>query len=72
MTPNTSTATLHAPVNYRHVKSGGLYRLLSLGLLEATLEPMVVYQNIKTCEVWIRPQSEFFDGRFAKEMPDAQ
>lgn len=72
MTPNTSTATLPVSLNYRHVKSGGIYRLLNVGLLEATLEPMVVYQNIKTCEVWIRPQSEFFDGRFAKEMPDAQ
>ena len=50
---------------YYHLKSHGLYRVISKSArLETTLEPMVVYKNITTGDVWIRPKKEFFDGRF--------
>lgn len=46
---------------YTHWKHGAKYQLLTLGHLEKTHEPMVVYHPIgKPDEVWIRPASEFF------------
>ena len=49
---------------YRHVKTGRLYRYLLQARLEGTGEDMVVYQSINTGAFWVRPASEFFDGRF--------
>jgi hypothetical protein len=53
---------------YRHVKTGGVYRVLAY---PALLEPddiagpeHVVYESLSTNIVWIRIASEFFDGRF--------
>lgn len=48
----------------KHLKTGGIYRVLCVGKIEATLEPVVVYQSQKDGEVWIRPLGEFIDGRF--------
>lgn len=48
--------------------SPGKYQILNFGVLEKTLEPMVVYK--KVCPnpsdevIFIRPVREFFDGRF--------
>lgn len=49
---------------WRHVKTAATYRVLREGLLEADKTPVVVYQSISSGEVWVRPKSEFLDGRF--------
>lgn len=62
-----------------HKKSGGHYRLLAYGRIEATLEPCATYSSIPPegsedpVLTWVRPLSEMFDGRFvvAPENPDA-
>ena len=46
-----------------HIKSGNEYRVIAIGLIEATLHPCVVYDD-KKGNVWIRPKPEFDDGRF--------
>jgi hypothetical protein len=46
-----------------HEKTKGVYVVLSLGILESTKELMVVYKG-KDEVIWIRPYSEFNDGRF--------
>lgn len=48
---------------HRHLKTGGLYTLLFVGVLEKTLEKVAIYQDRKGV-IWVRPTSEFFDGRF--------
>ena len=53
---------------YRHVKRGTIYRVLHFATLqvEGPLDEavVVVYQDVDTGSVWVRPQAEFFDGRF--------
>lgn len=49
----------------RHKKSGGEYTVLGVARVEATLEPVVIYEsNARPGEVWTRPHPEFCDGRF--------
>lgn len=50
---------------HRHLKSGGLYKILYLAKIEADLTPAVVYMG-EDGSVWVRPEDEFFDGRFQK------
>ena len=52
-----------------HVKSGGKYAVQYHVIIEATLEPAVVYykRHADPRETWVRPASEFFDGRFEKQ-----
>lgn len=50
-------------VIWKH-KNGGAYRIVCTALNEADLKPMVVYQNVETSQVWVRPADEFLDGRF--------
>ena len=47
---------------FRHRK-GGLYEVIAVGKIEATLEKAVVYKATDG-NVWIRPATEFMDGRF--------
>lgn len=48
---------------HRHLKTGGLYRLISdQATIEATMTPAVVYEG-SDGKLWVRPKSEFFDGR---------
>lgn len=54
------------PVLYRH-KKGGLYRFISEGTDSETLAEVVIYQSVTTQEVWVRPKSMFYDGRFTLE-----
>jgi hypothetical protein len=54
--------------NYRHVKTGGLYRILCIASVESTLERVVVYQSEQDGRCWTRPLDEFVDGRFAVEI----
>ena len=54
---------------FRHKKTGGVYRPLMVCELESDLTEMVVYKNIDTGRVWVRPVSEFYDGRFEPISP---
>jgi hypothetical protein len=49
---------------YRHIKTGGLYRVICIASVEATLELVVVYQSEQDGQCWTRPLDEFMDGRF--------
>jgi hypothetical protein len=51
---------------WMHVKSGTVYVVRMNVIIEANLEPAVVYypQYGEPEVVWCRPASEFFDGRF--------
>lgn len=48
----------------KHVKTGGLYVVLCEAVIEATMTKAVVYKSIHDGTVWVRPSSEFCDGRF--------
>lgn len=50
-----------------HKKTGHRYEIMTFALIEATLEPSVVYRS-QQGQVWIRPAHEFFDGRFMQEV----
>jgi hypothetical protein len=50
---------------YKHLKTGGIYEILGEGIIEKTMTPAIIYRNVDDDTVnWIRPHSEFFDGRF--------
>jgi hypothetical protein len=53
-------------VQWRHVKSGGLYWVQAVGLREADGEALVVYRDSDAGTCWIRPAAEFCDGRFVR------
>lgn len=56
---------------YKHVKTGGLYKVLTFGLIESNKTLAVVYQSLQDEQVWIRPEAEFFDGRFELQTEEA-
>lgn len=47
---------------HRHRK-GGLYRVVGPATIEADMTPAVVYEG-RNGGMWVRPASEFYDGRF--------
>lgn len=55
---------------HRHLKTGGEYRVIGgldqqgAACIEKTMETCVVYED-KRGRIWVRPWSEFTDGRFA-------
>lgn len=50
---------------YRHKKTGGFYHVvLEDAIIEATMERAVIYRALSDNKVWVRPYSEFADGRF--------
>ena len=55
---------------YRHKKTGGTYVILHADAKVQTSTPLVdmdavvVYRSEKNDSVWVRPASEFHDGRF--------
>lgn len=51
---------------WRHLKTGGAYRIVGYTIIEATLTPAVIYQNAHGAS-FVRPCAEFFDGRFRQE-----
>jgi hypothetical protein len=62
-----STQTKFQPNDQlRHLKTGGLYRVIGLATIEATLEDVYVYESMSNQRLWIRPQKEMEDGRFVK------
>lgn len=44
---------------YRHDKTGDYYRFLNYALMESDKEEVVVYQNVETQSIWVRPFTEF-------------
>lgn len=48
---------------HRHVKTGGLYRLIAGGRMEADLAPVAIYDDAQG-RTWVRPSQSFYDGRF--------
>lgn len=52
------------PKLYRHIKTGGIYEFIADAEMESNLEDVVVYQSVEHKTVWVRPSSEFYDGRF--------
>lgn len=58
---------------HKHVKRGTFYRVLSEGHLQMEgpndNAQMIVYED-ETGYVWVRPKSEFFDGRFEPVIAD--
>lgn len=59
MNPSVGTQWIHA-------RTGRRYTVLAEAKVEATQAPVIVYQGTgpATGEVWVRPRSEFQDGRF--------
>lgn len=51
---------------WRHLKRGSTYRVLDTGVIEATLTACVIYTADADGTTWVRPLSEFMDGRFVK------
>lgn len=50
---------------YLHIKTGGRYEVITRARLESDRnEEMVVYRSLVGGGVWVRPASEFDDGRF--------
>lgn len=50
---------------YRHVMTGGLYVVLHWeAMIESSMDKDVIYQSLSSCTIWVRPKSEFMDGRF--------
>ena len=49
---------------WKHSKSEALYQFLHEARQEVDLSHVVVYKSLDTSTIWVRPRSEFFDGRF--------
>lgn len=50
---------------WEHVKSGGLYRIVSTqGINENDMTRVTIYRSLWDGAVWVRPEEQFFDGRF--------
>lgn len=45
---------------YRHYKNNRLYDVIVFGRMESDLTEVVVYVDIDTHEVYVRPREEFF------------
>jgi hypothetical protein len=61
--------------HYRHEKTGGIYQVIAVARVEATIDRVVVYRGCDSVNwsplpswehTWTRPISEFCDGRFIK------
>ena len=48
---------------HRHIKTGGLYRVVTRANMEADLAQVIVYDS-EDGTAWVRPEAEFNDGRF--------
>jgi hypothetical protein len=64
---------------WRHKKRGSEYKIIGQGKLQVSShvaaiddEWVVIYQNMNDGALWVRPSSEFFDGRFEKVTTSAE
>lgn len=51
---------------FRHKKTGGVYAVVCNATRESDGVPLVVYRNLDTGALWVRPADEFHDGRFER------
>ena len=58
-------------MKYLHGTSGGIYEFICNAFTESSQAPVVVYKSEKDGRVWVRPYSEFHDGRFM-ELPESE
>ena len=49
--------------NFLHLKTGRVYQVVNLAYHENDLEVVVIYHD-ESMVHWVRPLSEFMDGRF--------
>lgn len=49
---------------YLHKKTRGIYKVLAAARHSETQEDLVVYRDLKSGSVWVRPRAMFLDGRF--------
>lgn len=50
---------------WRHKKTGGLYVVVTDNFqIEATMEQGILYKGVYDGKEWVRPKTEFMDGRF--------
>lgn len=47
-----------------HKKTGNVYVYEGRATIEATMVPAIVYRQHGSEIGWVRPEEEFFDGRF--------
>lgn len=59
--------------NWQHVATGTIYRIVGFATREADQALLVLYRrNVSPDPIeplWVRPASEFFDGRFIRLFP---
>lgn len=49
--------------NFIHLKTGRMYQVVNLAYREEDLDVVVIYHDESLIH-WVRPLSEFLDGRF--------
>lgn len=49
--------------NFVHLKTGRVYQVVNLAYRERDLEVVVIYHD-ESMVHWVRPLSDFMDGRF--------
>jgi hypothetical protein len=49
----------------RHIKGGGVYKIVTRAVLEKTMESVYVYRA-EDGQTFVRPDSEMLDGRFSR------
>lgn len=57
------------PVRVKHVKRGSTYEIIGMAQIQTDTplndyDQVFVYRDPETDEIWVRPSSEFNDGRF--------
>lgn len=63
--PYRETVTVGS--KWLHLKSKHTYEVIAVGCLESSLTTVVVYKGSEGL-VWVRPITEFLDGRFVAIM----
>jgi hypothetical protein len=52
---------------FKHLRTGGLYRVITTGVHVDTKEVLVTYVALKDGVMWVRSYLEFVDGRFEEQ-----
>lgn len=63
-----SRVASYVGTTFLHVKTGRIYTIMGHCMIEATLEVGVLYMIADNTSdtLWVRPYSNFFDGRFTQ------